>query len=229
MTHVILVDVHERPSRVPWCLERLGLNVQLEALAVGDYVVATGVIVERKTVRSLHTAVAEGTFWAQLGRLRRCASQPFLLLEGPNLDHGSLSQKSIRGVCLAVMEQGIHVIRATTAQDSAVWLARLSARSQAVRGRARRPVPDQKPAVAPSQVPEAMLSAVPGISAQTARALLRRFGSLAAIAMATDEQLRSVRGMGPTRAAAIALAFSRASSAYAEEGRIGYSRQARSR
>ena len=211
MTSFIIVDVHERPSQVPQYLERLGVEVQVEALPVGDYVVARGVIVERKTVRSLHTAVAQGTFWAQIGRLRKGASHPFLLIEGPNLDHGALPQNSVRGVCLAVMEQGIHVVRATTAGDSALWLARLGARSRAVRGRARRPVHDQRPAVMPHKVPEAMLCAVPGISVETARGLLRHFGCVGAIAMATEEQLRSVKGVGPTRAAALARALSRAS------------------
>jgi ERCC4-type nuclease len=211
--NIIIADVHEQPSRVPSCLERLGVEVCVEALAVGDYVVARGVIVERKTVRSMHTAVAQGSFWAQIGRLRRGASDPFLLIEGPNLDHGSLGQNAIRGVCLAVMEQGIHVIRAMTVHDSALWLARLGARSRAVRGQATRPVHDQRPAVAADQVPEAMLSAIPGISAHTARLLLRRFGSLGAIAEATEDQLRSVSGLGPARTAALLHAFSRASSA----------------
>jgi ERCC4-type nuclease len=146
MPRVVVCDVHERPSRVPAWLARLGVDVRVESLKVGDYRVAPEVLVERKTVRSVHTAVAEGTFWAQIGRLRRSTREAFLLIEGANLDHGSLSPPSIRGVCLSVMEQGIHLIRASTPYDSALWLIRLCARSEADPRACNttRPRPDQE-------------------------------------------------------------------------------------
>jgi ERCC4-type nuclease len=211
MPRVVVCDVHERASGVPVWLERLGVDVRVECMKVGDYRVAPGALVERKTVRSVHTAVVEGTFWAQIGRLRRNTREAFLLIEGANLDHGSLSPASIRGVCLAVMEQGIRLIRATTPHDSALWLMRLGARSEAVRGRATRPVHDQARNVPPELVAEAMLSAVPTISVRTARALLTHFGSLHAIASATEDHLRDVKGVGPARAAALVRALGRAS------------------
>src|SRR5438034_2608098 len=123
----VIVDVHERPSGVPRYLASLEIEVEIAPLAVGDYVVAPGVLVERKTVRSAHTAIVQGTFWAQIGRLRRDSARHYLLLEGANVDHGPLPPAAIRGVCLAVTEQNIHVIRSTSPYDSALWLARLAA------------------------------------------------------------------------------------------------------
>jgi ERCC4-type nuclease len=62
-----------------------------------------------------------------------------------------------------------------------------------------------------------MLSAIPGISRTTARSLLRNFGSLAAIATATEEELRTARGVGLKRAASIREALDRASSPKAKK------------
>lgn len=48
-----------------------------------------------------------------------------------------------------------------------------------------------------------MLAAIPGISSSSARALLERFGSVAAMVAAGPEQWREVPGVGPDRARAL--------------------------
>jgi ERCC4-type nuclease len=63
-----------------------------------------------------------------------------------------------------------------------------------------------KPGV--DEVPEAMLAAVPGISTVTARALLRRFGTVRAVILAGAEALSTVEGVGPVRARALSRAIS---------------------
>jgi ERCC4-type nuclease len=165
-------------------------------LEVGDYI-AGSAIVERKSVRDLHLSVINGTFWPQIGRLSRAKRHPFLLVEGPDLDAGPLHPASVRGAILAVGELGIRVIRSADPADSALWLkvqaGRERSRHQGRRVYARR---FATPA-------EAMLSAVPGISAVSARALLDRFGSVAAVLDADPDEWLSIRGIGPKRAQAI--------------------------
>jgi len=53
----ILADVHELPSGVPGRLAALGVEVESGALAAGDYCVARGVLVERKSVLDLHDSL----------------------------------------------------------------------------------------------------------------------------------------------------------------------------
>jgi ERCC4-type nuclease len=48
-----------------------------------------------------------------------------------------------------------------------------------------------------------MLALVPGVSPATAAELLRRFGSVAAVALADDRDLLAVRGLGPARLATL--------------------------
>jgi ERCC4-type nuclease len=203
----VFVDVHELASGVPAMLDELGVKATVAALPVGDYLVARGVIVERKSVLDLHESVVSGRFWRQIGGVRRAAASGYLLVEGADLDRGPLAPNAVRGVLLAVMEQNVQVLRSSAGRDSALWLARLEARSQLVRPKAKRPIYDQKPNVAGSMVSEAMLAAVPGISTVVARRLLARFGTIEAVVQAGPDEWRHVPGVGPRRASALAHAL----------------------
>ena len=202
----ILADVHELRSGVPGRLAALGVEVESSALSAGDYCVARGVLVERKSVLDLHDSLLKGRLWRQVGALRRASTRPFLLVEGRDLDRGPIHPHAIRGVCLAVQEQGIHIIRTTDVQDTALWLWRLAVRARITRPRPERPVYDQIPS-SPRQVAEAVLAAVPGVSVTLARALLDEFGSVEHVVQAGPNEWTKVRGIGRTRAEALAKAL----------------------
>lgn len=173
----------------------------MRSLRAGDYQVGHGTLVERKQVLDLHSSLAEGRFWAQLGRLREAGRWAYLLVEGPDLEAGPLSGSSVRGACLAVMEQRIRLIRAFDRDESALWLYRLAIRCQRPRRKIDRPAYSQVPkAVTSEQAAERVLAAVPGISTVLARALLARFGSIDAVVAATPEEWQKVRGIGAHRA-----------------------------
>ncbi len=176
------------------------------ALPVGDYLVAKGVLVERKTVRDLHDSVVQGRYWLQLGRLRRSCDRPYLLVEGVDIDRGRLGQESIRGVYLTTLEMGVPIIRSADGHDSALWLRRLAIRAGITRPRPDRPAYDQRPN-ARGDPAEAVLAAVPGISARLSRALLTEFGSVAGVIEAGPERWVEVTGVGRTRGAALAKAL----------------------
>ncbi len=202
----ILVDVHETASGVPGRLAALGVEVESGALSAGDYCVARGVLVERKSVLDLHGSLLNGRFWRQVGALRRASSRPFLLVEGRNLDRGPIHPHAIRGVCLAVQEQGIHIIRTTDVQDTALWLWRLAVRARITRPGPERPVYAQVPNWK-GDPSEAVLAAVPGVSVTLARALLAEFGSVAGVIEAGPERWVGVAGVGRARAEALAKAL----------------------
>jgi ERCC4-type nuclease len=193
---LVVVDTRERESRLLDALHRLEVPTALRRLEVGDYI-AGSAIVERKSVRDLHLSVINGTFWPQIGRLSRAKRHPFLLVEGPDLDAGPLHPASVRGAILAVGELGIRVIRSADPGDSALWLKVLAGRE---RSRHRGPRVYARRFATPA---EAMLAAVPGISAVSARALLDRFGSVAAVLDADPDEWLSISGIGPKRAQAI--------------------------
>jgi len=198
----ILVDVHERQSGISETLAELGAEVEVVALPAGDYAVGEDTLVERKRVLDLHAAITKGRLWPQMAKLRAASAFPYLLVEGTDLDRGPLHPNAIRGACLAVIDQGIALLRSGQQRDSALWLHRLAVRCQRTELPADRPAYAQRPAT--GEGPEAMLAAVPGISTVTARALLERFGSVAGVLAAEPADWLSVEGVGPERARALA-------------------------
>jgi ERCC4-type nuclease len=203
----LIADTHERESGIPRALARLGFSVRIEPLAAGDYAIGADVLVERKSVLDLHAAIMAGRFWTQMGKIRRASPFPFLLVEGDDLDSGPLGAKAVRGACIAVIHQGIRLLRTSSRDDSVLWLERLAVRS-AKFAAVDRPRYAQQPKRVSADGPEAMLAAVHGISTAGAHALLRQFGSVANVVAAGKEAWREVPGIGPKRAKALAAAFS---------------------
>ncbi len=115
---------------------------------------------------------------------------------------------AIRGTCLAVIDQGIALLRSGHQRDSALWIHRLAVRCQEVEPAAARPVYARRPRPEPGEeTAEALLASVPGISTASARALLERFGSVAAVVAAGPAEWLTVRGIGPERARALEETF----------------------
>ena len=198
----IVTDVYEQRSGIPQRLEELGATVGSAQLEAGDYAFANA-LVERKSVLDLHLSVTTGKFWPQIGKLRSAGPTPFLLVEGDHLDAGPLRPASVRGICVAVIELGIRLIRTESREDSALWIYRLAVR-RSVRWRRDKPgYAQRRKPPSGDQTAEAMLAAVPGISAQGAKALLRHFGSVANVLAADIEAWQAVPGIGPERAKAI--------------------------
>ena len=180
-------------------LRAVGVEVEVRALPVADYEVGAS-LVERKRVKDLHLSIIGRCFWPQVARLRGASPFPYLLVEGEDIDAGPLSERSVRGALLAVDELGVGIIRATSAADSALWLALLAARSS------RRNAPQRRYRRSPPRGaagPKAMLTAVPGISTGSARALIDAFGSVTGVVQAGPDEWQSVRGIGPVRAASL--------------------------
>ena len=204
----IVVDVHEERSGIPVLLEELGAVVERAALSAGDYLVGADSIVERKRVLDLHSAITKGHLWSQIGKLRSACPFPYLLVEGTDIDRGPVHANAIRGACLAVIDLGIALLRSDHQRDSARWLHRLAVRCQRTEPPADRPLYAQRPKpTVGDPTAEALLSAVPGISVTTARALLERFGSVASVLRAEPEEWLTVPGVGPERARLLADAF----------------------
>jgi DNA excision repair protein ERCC-4 len=204
----ILVDVHERQSGIAETLAEPGAKIEIASLPAGDYAVGVDTLVERKRVLDLHAAIVKGRLWPQLGKLRAACTFPYLLVEGTDIDRGPLHHNAVRGACLAVIDQGIALLRSGYQRDSALWIYRLAVRCQQVEPAAERPAYAQRPRPkAGQETAEALLAAVPGISTTSARALLERFGSVAAVVAADPAEWLTVPGIGPERARALEETF----------------------
>lgn len=185
----ITVDVRERRSRVPALLVQLGAGIDLVTLAVGDYAMGDR-IVERKTVEDLHASLARQRLWSQVAALRRDPRRAYLLVEGDDLDRGTVPARAIRGALLKVTDNGIRLLHSASPEDSALWLHVLARQEQRRLGRrVSEARVGRRPIVAS---PAGLLSAIPGISLHSSKGRIEKFGSIAAIAVATEADLQSI-------------------------------------
>lgn len=200
---VITADVHERASGVPQKLKAMGAQVEWRSLTRGDYVVGPETVVERKTVVGLHITLRQGRFWHQMAKIRAAGRWPYLVIEGASIFRGPMHPNAVRGLCLAVSDLGVTIIRTESRDDTAAWLFALASRrrSGAVRDQ---PVYAQRPKSRRVFPSEAALSAAPDVSVVTARRVLARFGSLRGVAEASAEELLQIPGGGIKRATSIA-------------------------
>jgi ERCC4-type nuclease len=212
---VITADVFEEGSGVPATLRRLGAQVVIEPMSAGDYRISGGALIERKTVADLHGSLGRGWLWSQIGRIRDEAVLPFLFVEGVDIDDGPRHPNAIRGCLLAIAELGIAVVRSRVPGDTGRWLHRLAVRQER-RQRASSLV--QRHRIAPP-AGLSVLSGVQGISDATARALLKRFGSVERLLAAGPKEWAEVNGVGPVRAHALAEALLEAPNARAAASR----------
>ncbi len=107
-----------------------------------------------------------------------------------------------------MIDQGIALLRSGYQRDSALWIHRLAVRCQEFEPAAERPAYAQRPRPKPGEeTAEALLASIPGISTSSARALLERFGSVAAVVAAGPAEWLTVPGIGPERARALEETF----------------------
>ena len=199
----ITVDAREWRSEVPTQLTALEVPFSTITLAVGDYAVG-GRVIERKTVADLHSSLVDRRLWSQVAALRRDPRRAYVLVEGDDLDDRPVPTRAIRGALLEILDNGIRLLRTRSPEETALWLTVL-ARQEQHRMEHRATVTTGRRPIVTS--PVGLLSAIPGISIDAAKALLSEYESIAAIAAASERDLQSIRGIGPERARALIRAL----------------------
>lgn len=224
----VVIDDRERASGLPEAVARVcGFEPRIERLDAGDILVAGRILIERKTTRDLVVSITDGRLMRQAASLASQSWEAVVIVEGEFTPEvlGGMKAAAVRGAMASVMlDWRIPVFRARSVRETAVWVGVLLDRTSdaadrpdwrrvsptgAVSGfdpRAARPVRRRR-ASAPGQVPAAMLSQIPGLGPERARALLRRFGSAAEIGRASANELREVEGIGPRLAEQIRAAL----------------------
>jgi DNA excision repair protein ERCC-4 len=204
----VYVDERERRSEVPRYLSELGVTVIFKTLEVGDYLLAEGVIAERKSVGDLAKSVFDGRFFDQLTRMAQVADRYFLIVEG-DLDRLRYVTTRYRAVISALyyasVASRVPVLFTEDQQHTAELIKYLATKFQE-----GMPVPTHT-AVARSK-PKGMslsdwqlyvVSSLPGVGPKLAERLLRKFGSVRAVFNASIVELASVEGLSESRASFI--------------------------
>lgn len=200
---VIRVDDRETSSRVVGILSDMGASLQLGRLPSGDYAIGDRILIERKTSRDFVDTLVERDLLGQLRELATSAPRPVLIIEGGDLYAiRDIHPNAIRGTLAAIaVDLGISILFSKDEEDTAQMLLVLMRREEG--GDRERALPAKRQGHAPREQQEVVIASFPEIGLKNARALLERFGSVRAVVDATEEELRSVRGIGGQRSKTI--------------------------
>lgn len=198
----VFIDQREIRSHVAQALEKLGLDIVLRTLEVGDYVVSDRVGIERKTVEDFLSTLMDGRdLFGQIGDLVRTFERPLLIIEGEGLYTArQVNPNSIRGVLTSIaIDFGVPIIFSRNEEDTAALISTIARREQ---GDTKKEINlhGKRTALTLKEQQEYVISSMPEIGPVVAKNLLRHFGSIESVMRASREELMEVELVGPKTA-----------------------------
>lgn len=198
----VCVDPREIRSQVAHALEKLGMDVSLTTLEVGDYVVSDRVGIERKTAEDFLATLLDGRdLFSQISDLARAYERPLLIIEGEGLyTTRQIHPNSIRGVLGSIaIDFKIPIIFSRDEEDTAALISIIARREQ-IDAKREINLHGRKSAATLKEQQEYLVSAISDIGTVVARNLLKHFGSVERVLTASKEELMKVELVGPKTA-----------------------------
>lgn len=173
-------------------------TVDVQHLAVGDYLIDDALLVERKSLPDLVRSILDGRLFQQSLQLVESNYPAALILEGDSrdLEESGMRWEAIQGALVTVtLFMGLPVLRTRCPEETV--------RTFLYAARQRRTV-DTDTLVRHSRRPKRkaalqsyILQGLPGVGPKRAKQLLDRFGSVEAVITAAADVLGEVDGLGP--------------------------------
>ena len=203
----VIVDYRERSGKIVEYLREKGVDVKLEELPVGDYLVGR-YLIERKTMHDLAQSIIDGRIFNQLKELKRQPAEILILLEGKTIDFTKrLNEKVLAGIVLSILEDyKIPIYRSLSDRESAEVIYSLLQRQIVDKKGYHRIRLERKPLETP-EIQKFLIAGIPGIDSVLADKLLTHFGTIERLATASFEELLKVEGIGPQLAKRIYEVF----------------------
>ena len=197
--YTIYADSREAKGGVVRVLHTMGFDIKLQNLEVADFVVSDRVAVERKSVDDFLESLInrQRDLFGQLINLRKSYSRPLLIIEGENLyGRRNVHPNAVRGaIASIVVDLSIPVIFTRDARETAELIAAIARREQELKER-EVALHTGKTKMTLKEQMEYIVSAISDIGPVIARNLLEHFGTIQAIANASEEELMKVPKVG---------------------------------
>ncbi len=201
----IVADDRENAGGVIEALRRHdNIELTVQRLGVGDFLVGERCIVERKTLVDFAQSVIDARLFRQASAMVGNGRRAVLILEGCRADLGNtgVSREALQGALITVsVFYGLAVLRARDVEETARLLRYLGqqtlARAEGAYGR-----PGYRPKGRRARQLY-VLQGLPGIGPERAERLLERFGSVERTMAACADELAAVEGIGPKIAESI--------------------------
>ena len=200
---LIYVDYREKNSNIMRELDKIGCEIKVQSMSVGDYQVSDDVIIERKTVDDFSKSIVDKRLYVQAKELTSNARKPLIIIEGENVYNSFLHPNAIRGAIASLtVDFKIPIIQTKDETDTAYMLKTIAKREQ--KDDESKKEISVRTKTKPVTLKEQQLfitESLPGIGPVSAKSLLNHFKSVKAMLNATKDELKEVEGIGEKTAA----------------------------
>ncbi|MBT4396789.1 DEAD/DEAH box helicase [archaeon] len=200
----IYADSRERGSGIMKRLVDLNVDVKMQNLDVGDFLISEDCVIERKEVSDFVASIIDKRVLDQVKAMKQF-SKPILIIEGTDDIYSvrKVHPNAIRGMLAYIaIDMKIPIIYTKDSRDTAEFLLVAAKREQdkvskefAIRG-------ERKP-LTPKEQKEFIVGSLPGVGGALAKNLLNEFRSIKGIINASEDELKDVDLVGKKKAEAI--------------------------
>ena len=172
----------------------------------GDYLIDNWLIVERKKINDLLMSIIDGRLFQQAEKISQSPYQSLLIIEGQGHDiqHTKMDRRAVLGALACIsLTYGICVLRTHNKIETVNTM--LYAGLQKSR---TEKTPLNRHGYRPKSFHKKqsfVLQGLPNVGPILAKALLLHFGSVRAVMLANEDQLKEVEGIGNRKAKQIVL------------------------
>lgn len=199
------VDSREATSRIPEMLKKYSdVEIDYGQMESGDFLVAPGYIVERKSDSDFVASLLDGRLFPQLALMKAEHETVILLIEGSIHAHRSMiTDEALHGAMsyLTVLAK-VPLIYSRDAADTAALIYRFALHLQHGLGY-EIPLRGQKPKGSLSTWQQYVVEGLPGVGPGRAQGLIKHFGGVRGLFSASEAAIAAAPGIGPKTAAKI--------------------------
>lgn len=208
----VYADKRERNSFVVNELKKKGIEVIEKQMDVADYVLSDSIGVERKTVKDFLSSLVDGRLFSQLMNLVISFEKPLLLLEGMQEELFTLRnihRNAIIGALSSIaLKFQIPIIYTKDEYETAEFLYIIACREQLSKNKTSS-LRIRKKNLSFAEQQRFVVESLPLVGPKLAGELLEKFGSIKAIANASQKDLMKVKKVGEKKAKQIFNLFNK--------------------
>lgn len=192
----IICDHRETASPVVRRLSLMGINLKLEQLTVGDYIVSERAGIERKSAQDFNDSLKDGRLFNELFNLRNNFDRPILILEGDPFINSSIEENAIYGaISSIILNLGVILYKTKDPDETAKFLYQLAKKEHSISKGEYKLRFDKKP-IEYSRLLEYVVAGIPGVNSHRAKSLLSELKSLQELFNAEIGDLLKVENIG---------------------------------
>ena len=195
----VFVDMRETRSGVAKFLAKAGVDLKLQNLEIGDYVVSDRVCIERKTTLDFLDSLINKrrNLFDQIHRMKSEYENPLLVIEGDSIyGQRNVHPNVVRAVMATIaIDFSVPILQTRDEADTASLIYVIAKREQMPNPTEVNPH-GKKPSASLREQQEYLISALSNIGIVTTRNLLRRFKTVEGILTASKEELMEVEHVG---------------------------------